>query len=70
MSMERQFLRSKVRVMTVSEQFPKGKGYLFGNIDQQFSNDQLTSLGQAVGLLCDARVVSYDATTTDHIAAD
>lgn len=70
MSMERQFLRGKVRVMTVSDQFPKGKGYLFGNVAQQFSNDQLISLGQAVSLLCDAKVVSYEATTTDHIAAD
>ena len=47
--MEYQF-KKKVRVMTISDQFPKAKPYLLNNVVQQFSFDQLTALGEANNL--------------------
>lgn len=66
--MEYQFKKKKVRVMTISDQFPKGKPYLLNNVVQQFSFDQLTSLGEAFELVSGGKVVGYDVDTTDHVA--
>lgn len=62
-----EFVHNKLRVNVVGDAFPKGKGYLFSNITEQFSNDQVVSLGQAVGLLTDCKTVGYDAMTTKHM---
>ena len=68
MSMERQFKSAKLQVTMVGDQHPKGVNHLFNNVTQQFSNDQLTSLTEAVALLTNEKCVGVNVTVTDHVA--
>lgn len=70
MSMERQFKSAKVQVTMVGDQHPKGVNHLFNNASQQFSNDQLTSLTQAVALLTNEKCVGVNVIVTDHVTLD
>lgn len=68
MSMERQFKSAKLQVTMVGDQHPKGVNHLFNNVTQQFSNDQLTSLKEAVALLTNEKCVGVNVIVTDHVA--
>ncbi|MGM9908184.1 hypothetical protein [Limosilactobacillus sp.] len=68
MSMERQFKSAKLQVTMVGDQHPKGVTHLFNNVSQQFENEQLTSLTEAVALLTSEECVGVNVITTDHIA--
>lgn len=70
MSMERQFKAAKVQVTMVGDQHPKGVNHLFNNVSQQFSNDQLISLTQAVTLLTNEKCVGANVIVTDHVTLD
>lgn len=70
MSMERQFKSAKVQVTMVGDQHPKGVNHLFNNVSQQFTNDQLTSLTQAVALLTNEKCVGVNVIVTDHVTID
>lgn len=70
MSMERQFKSAKVQVTMVGDQHPKGVNHRFNNVSQQFSNDQLTSLTQAVALLTNEKCVGVNVIVTDHVTLD
>lgn len=70
MSMERQFKSAKVQVTMVGDQHPKEVNHLFNNVSQQFSNDQLTSLTQAVALLTNEKCVGVNVIVTDHVTLD
>lgn len=70
MSMERQFKSAKLQVTMVGDQHPKGVNHLFNNVSQQFSNDQITSLTEAVTLLTNEKCVGVNNIVTDHVALD
>ncbi len=70
MSMERQFKSAKLQVTMVGDQHPKGVNHLFNNVSQQLSNDQITSLTEAVALLTNEKCVGVNIIVTDHVALD
>ncbi|HJA27542.1 MAG TPA: hypothetical protein H9720_04330 [Candidatus Limosilactobacillus intestinigallinarum] len=70
MSMERQFKSAKVQVTMVGDQHPKGVSHLFNNVRQQFTDDQLTSLTQAVALLTNEKCIGVNVIVTDHVTVD
>lgn len=70
MSMERQFKSAKLQITMVGDQHPKGVNHLFNNVSQQLSNDQITSLTEAVALLTNEKCVGVNIIVTDHVALD
>lgn len=68
--MEYQFKKANMRLMTISDRFPKGKAYLFSRMPEQISFNQMIDLGEALSLITGSKVVGYDVTTTQHVAAE
>jgi DNA gyrase/topoisomerase IV subunit B len=70
MSMVRNFKSAKVQLTLIGDKHPKGVTHLFNNVIERVTDEQLTSLTQAIEILTSEKCNGANVIATDHVAID